>query len=118
MVRSRTTTRPEKDLVRPSTSTAIAPLFASSAGIGNTGGRLQGDGHRLANAHVGGPLWNRLDTEHETCALLQAVDDGWGELGLRRDEVHARHEALGAAVAVDRDPVADVHLRQDRLGHE
>src|SRR6478736_7107083 len=118
MVSSRTTTLPPKDLVRPSTSTAMAPFLASAAGMAGTGERLQGDRYRLADAHVHGPLRQGLDAEHEAGALLLAVDDRGRELGLRRDEVHARNEILRAAVAVDRDPVADVHLRQDCLRHE
>src|ERR1700674_4910069 len=118
MVSSRTTTLPPKDLVSPSTSTATAPFLASTAGMTDTSGRLQGDGHGLAHAQVRGLLRYCLDAEYQARAFLLAVDDGRGELGLRRDEVHSRHEALRASVAIDGDPVADVHLRQDRLRHE
>src|SRR5262245_43924068 len=118
MLRSRTTTLPPKDLVRPSTSTAMAPVVASAAGMADTRGLLQGDGYGLADAHVGGPLRNSLDSEYQPCTLLQAVDHGWGELGLRRNEIHPCHQAGCAAITADRNPVADVHLRQRCLGHK
>src|SRR5215831_15544472 len=115
MLRSRTTTLPANDLVRPSTSTAMTPLFASSAGMADPRGLLQSDGYGLADTHVPGSLRNRLDPEHQPRTLLQTVDHRWGELGLRRYEIHPRRQARCTAVAIDRYPVADVDLRQHGL---
>src|SRR5262245_1967607 len=115
MLRSRTTTLPPKDLVSPSTSTATASFIASAAGMAHTRRLLQRNGYGLADTHIAWPLRNRLDPEHQTRTFLQAVDDGWGELGLRRYEVHPRRQVRRATVAVDHDLVANVHLRQDRL---
>src|SRR6476646_1496167 len=103
MVRLRTTTRPPNDLVSPSTSTAMPPLPALAASMADPCGWLQGDRHRLADAHVARLLRNRLDAEHQTRALLLTVDDRRREFGLRRDEVHPRHEGLGTPVTIDRD---------------
>src|SRR4026208_198744 len=113
MVRSRTTTRPPNDLVSPSTWTAMAPSsvppafapsgIALSAGMADPRGWLQGDRHRLSHPHVARLLRHRLDAEHQSRALLLAVDDGRRELGLGRDEVHPCREALRAAIATDRD---------------
>src|SRR5262249_22783048 len=118
MLRSRTTTLPANDLVRPSTSTAMAPRSASSARMADTRWLLQSDGYGLTDAHVCGPLRNRLDPEHQSCTLLQAVDDRWGKLGLRRYEIYACHQARCTAIAIGRYPVADVEVRQDGLGHK
>src|SRR5262245_29469249 len=118
MLRSRTTTLPPKDLVSPSTSTATASFIASAAGMAHTRRLLQRNGYGLADTHIAWPLRNRLDPEHQTRTLLQTVDDGWGELGLRRYEVHPRRQVRRATVAVDHDLVANVHLRQERLRHK
>src|SRR5262249_52115398 len=101
MLRLRTTTLPAKDLVRPSTSTAMARLFASSGGMADTRRLLQCNGYGLADPHVGGLFRDRLDPEYQPRTLLKAIDDGWGELGLRRYEVHPRRQTWCAAVAVD-----------------
>src|SRR6267142_1224984 len=108
MERLRTTTLPANDLVNPSTSMAIWPLLALFPGMAHTCRRPQGNGDRLAHPHLFRLLRQRLDAEHQPRPLLLAVDDGRRELGLRRDEAHARYQVAAAAVAAHRDRVADM----------
>src|SRR5262245_9286814 len=96
----RTTTLAPNDLVSPSTSMAMAPLPGLSPGMAHTCCRLrQANGDRLTDAQIFRLLWQGLDAEHKSRALLLAVDDGRRELGLHRDEAHARHQIARAAVA-------------------
>src|SRR5262245_66309886 len=118
MLRSRTTTLPSKDLLSPSTSIAMLVLPASVPRMTKACGRVQADGNRLADAEVLRLLGTRLDTEHETCPLFAAVDDGWRKLGLRRNEGDARHQLRLAAVTVDFEAIIDFQGRQGRLRHE
>src|SRR5258705_8619037 len=121
MLRLRTTTLPAKDLLRPSTSMAIAaPLsfLRSFLRMADAWRGPEADRHRLADPQVlrlGRP---RFDAEHQAGTLFAAVDDRRRKLGLRRDEADAGGEARCAAVAADVDCIVDVQAGQRRLRHE
>src|SRR5215510_14367246 len=117
MLRSRTTSLPSKDLLRPSTSMAMSSLPLSLLRMTDACRRHQGDRHRLPNAQMFRLLRARFDAEHEAGALLTTVDHGGRELGLRRDETDARDQASLAAVATDVDPVVNLERGQGRLRH-
>src|SRR5262245_15341760 len=118
MLRSRTTSLPSKDLLRPSTSMAMSSLPLSLLRMTDACRRLQSNRHRLPDAQVFRLLGARFDAEYEAGALLPAVDHGRRKLGLRRDEADARDLAGHTAVAADVDAVVNLEGWQGRLRHE
>src|SRR5215510_10690378 len=104
MLRSRTTSLPSKDLLRPSTSMAMSSP-CSFLRMTDACRRFQGNRHRLPHAQVFRLLGARFDAEDEAGALLATVDHRGRKLGLCRDEADARHQVGFAAVAGDADPI-------------
>src|SRR5262245_30276259 len=115
IVRSRTTTRPPKDLVRPTTSMTMSG-GACAARVGSRVGmscRRQERLHRDRQTYwqLSGADESRLGAEDELRPLLLAENDGRRILRLPRDEAEPGMDRIAATVAGHRDLLAEREAR-------